>query len=187
MAESSNAGAGAGLIGGALGTGLSFLGASQAWKRQKKVLKNQIQWKVQDLRNAGLNPILAASSGLGGGGGSAPGAPPIPDFAGALTTGRKVSSENKLRNLQGKQAMAQIMHTRSMTGVANAQQQKTMAEMFESIMRTKILKPKAQVFGVGGDILEQLINSAKTFVETGNLPKQGPMSQAFPITPKRKN
>lgn len=41
--------------------------SDQAWKRQKRVLQNQIQWRVADLRAAGLNPILAAQSAFGGG------------------------------------------------------------------------------------------------------------------------
>jgi len=31
-----------------------------AWKRQKQMMRNRHQWEVQDLRAAGLNPILSA-------------------------------------------------------------------------------------------------------------------------------
>lgn len=41
----------------------------------ERILKNQIQWKVDDMRAAGINPILAAGGGFGGGGASAPSAP----------------------------------------------------------------------------------------------------------------
>jgi len=46
--------------------------ADQAWERQKKVLKNQIRWRVGDMRAAGLNPLLAIAPGGGGGAGSVP-------------------------------------------------------------------------------------------------------------------
>lgn len=33
--------------------------SKKAWKRQKKVLQNQIQWRVQDAEKAGLHPLAA--------------------------------------------------------------------------------------------------------------------------------
>jgi len=101
-------GAAAGAAGiGAAGQGMSGIisglwgkyGADKAWKRQKKVLKNQIQWRVGDMRQAGLNPLLSISGGVSGGAGAVPQgrAGPIgagPDFAGAM---QKVSSAHALR------------------------------------------------------------------------------------------
>lgn len=59
-----------GLLGGLLSGGLGLLGASwqntaadnaadEAWDRQKKMLTNQIQWRVQDATKAGLHPLAA--------------------------------------------------------------------------------------------------------------------------------
>jgi len=55
------AAAGAGLIGKGIDAATSYYGAEKAWDRQKKVLQNQIQWKVQDAVKAGLHPL----AGLG--------------------------------------------------------------------------------------------------------------------------
>ena len=67
-------------IGGAANLGSSALSAYFGWKHQKEAMKNRHQWEVEDLRKAGLNPILSA------GGQGTPGNAPIieaPDLAGA--------------------------------------------------------------------------------------------------------
>lgn len=69
------------LAGSVLSSGLSFLGGSSANKDAKKAaaaqiafqresLMNRHQWEVQDLRKAGLNPILSANSGAPGASGA---------------------------------------------------------------------------------------------------------------------
>lgn len=59
---------GGGLISGASEAGFAALAAKKAFSRQKKILKNRIQWQVNDMRSAGINPLLAVTSGFGGGG-----------------------------------------------------------------------------------------------------------------------
>lgn len=65
--------------------GSSAVSAYFSWKHQKEVMKNRHQWEVEDMRKAGLNPILSAT----GGSGAAGNAPVIqaPDIAGAMKSG----------------------------------------------------------------------------------------------------
>lgn len=80
-------------LGQAISTGIGIQRNNVSWRRQKKVLQNQIRWRVADLRAAGLNPILAAGSGLGGGGASPPVQPSIPDFGAGASAGSRAGSE----------------------------------------------------------------------------------------------
>lgn len=72
-----------------------------AWKRQKRILKNQIQWRVADMRAAGLNPILAVTQG-----GSSPGSvgmmnvPAGGNTAQAIRAAGKFGVEKDLLNMQ---------------------------------------------------------------------------------------
>ncbi len=74
--------------------GFSALAAKKAFSRQKQILKNQIQWKVNDLEGAGLNKYLAVTGGMGGGGGNVSMASQIsaPDPSKMVTTAKNIKT-----------------------------------------------------------------------------------------------
>lgn len=88
-------------IGGGINYGWGALSASKAFKKQKKILKNQIQWRVADMRAAGLNPILAVNPG-GGGNVNAPMGPSPPggDIATSAKTVARLPAEMKVLRSQ---------------------------------------------------------------------------------------
>jgi len=116
--------AAAGLLGGlslagsGMSAGVSAVNTNQAWKRQKKVMKRQIQWRVKDLRKAGLNPVLAAGAGLGGGGAPSVATPMTPDFGQALSSGARAGLEAARNKSVVKNTLAQAG---AATAQANAQ------------------------------------------------------------------
>lgn len=108
-------------IGGIANLGSSATSAYFGWKHQKEVMKNRHQWEVEDLRKAGLNPILSA------GGSGAPGnAPQIvaPDLAGAFKSGAETSTQHSEKNLKDaleKQTYVQNSALQADAGLKRAQ------------------------------------------------------------------
>lgn len=108
-------------IGGAANLGSSALSAFVGWKHQKEVMKNRHQWEVEDLRKAGLNPILSA------GGSGAPGNAPViaaPDLAGAMKSGAEASTQHSEKNLKDaleKQTYVQNSALQADAGLKRAQ------------------------------------------------------------------
>lgn len=80
------AAAGIGALADAVGLGLDYFASKEAakksWKQQKKILQNQIQWRVADAVKAGLHPLAA----LGVNPASGPGPASIGDIGGAMSS-----------------------------------------------------------------------------------------------------
>lgn len=58
--------------------------------------KHRYQWAMEDMRNAGLNPILAATNGIGGSiAGASAASIGMPDIAGNISSARGVSAVSK--------------------------------------------------------------------------------------------
>lgn len=94
-------GGGGGLIGGAASSGLSFLASKQAYNRAKKMYKSRYQWTMEDMRKAGLNPILAYQQGVG-----SPGTAnmtKIPDLAAGMAgMGQAGTAEKRRKDERGR-------------------------------------------------------------------------------------
>lgn len=116
IAGGSAIGAGSAAVGGAIGMGVDAHVRNQNWSRQKRILQERFQWMVRDLRAAGLNPVLAATGGMGGGGapaltGSASGGlgSSIASGLGAGAQASKASSEAKKNKATEEAATAQAV------------------------------------------------------------------------------
>lgn len=125
-----------GLFGGAIGAISNAAEAGKAWERQKKLAKNQIQWRVSDLKKAGLNPLLSISGGLSGGAGRAPQAHSV-DWPKAATEGTKAAADKSLKKKQEGVASAQA-HELATRAASNSQ------SVEESKSRQFLLERQAQ-------------------------------------------
>lgn len=109
-------------VGAVTNLGSSALASYVNWKHQKEVMKNRHQWEVDDMRKAGLNPILSATGGSGAGGN----APTIvaPDLAGAMKSGAETETQHSEKNLKDaleKQTYVQNSALQADAGLKRAQ------------------------------------------------------------------
>lgn len=104
---------------------------------QKKMYKHRFRYSVNDMKKAGINPILAADAGLGGGGSPGGSAATIsqPDLGGAINTSKDLRQKKTLRKEQEALATQQALNSAQMlkqseeqTKLLNAQKLKTHAE-----------------------------------------------------------
>lgn len=71
--------------------------------------KHRYQWAMEDMRNAGLNPILAATNGIGGSiAGASAASIGMPDVAGNISSARGVSASSKQAKVAENLSTSQI-------------------------------------------------------------------------------
>nr|DAP59911.1 MAG TPA: DNA pilot protein [Microviridae sp.] len=123
----------ASLAGGAANLGGSAVSAYFSWKHQKEVMKNRHQWEVEDLRKAGLNPILSA------GGSGSPGNAPIieaPDIAGSAAKAVEASlgrSQEDLIKAQTQQSVSSARQAESQTALNKTEEKRVDFEANRSL------------------------------------------------------
>lgn len=86
---------------------------------QREAMQNRHQWEVEDLRKAGLNPILSANAGASTGGAGFH--PQVPDYM----QGYNAMAQNAITALK---SIADIENTEANTRVAHATEQRVNAE-----------------------------------------------------------
>lgn len=142
--DSSVGGGGGTALGAVVGLGGTALSAHFQGKAMRKALKytkriylNRYTWTVRDLEQAGINPMLAASGALGGGGPGGVSAAPMPantlaDSAAkgastAIAMKRQVEELKLLRASAHKQT-SEVHRNAQQAGLAAAQAKLTMTE-----------------------------------------------------------
>lgn len=114
------------------GVGGAIMSAKQAKKNrqwQRKNYKHRYQWTMKDMRKAGLNPILAAGSGLGGGGSAGPGATgQVPDLAQSMSSAADVGTKAKVGTSQKALLQEQVTTAKTQQTLNAASESKAQAD-----------------------------------------------------------
>lgn len=133
-----------GAVGGLLGAGASaaagMISAKQQYKYAKKWAQKGPGYNVQGLRDAGLNPILAAKNPAGGGG---PNIGPIaaPDPAGDVSKLSSAVQAKKMTKLLDEQINTEI----TKQNVNSAQTQKTISEAYSAMADARVREKSGNI------------------------------------------
>lgn len=142
---------GGSLIGDAVSTGLNYMASSalqrDAQQHQIELMKNAKQWQVEDLRKAGLNPILAAGVNT-----ASPGSPTA-SFNGASNSALREAMAS-LRRKESAVADEQISTAQSVQKLNDAQAAKAKAEAERVKVDTQKAKAETQSAEIDADYRE---------------------------------
>lgn len=102
--------AGLGVAGGLFQANQANSAAAQANAWNVENFKNRYQWSMEDMKKAGLNPILAATQGIGGSvnGASAAGISGTDFGASTIAAGSQANSAKKMADLAASKTGAEI-------------------------------------------------------------------------------
>ena len=111
-------GGGGALLGGAAQGAASYASSREQMEHQKEMYKHRHQWEVEDLRKAGLNPILSSKFGgqpIGSGAGFQ-----IPNLGEALQAGGVRRVQKELISSQADKAQAEATSAQAQASIDSA-------------------------------------------------------------------
>lgn len=154
-----------GAVSDAIGGFIKINAAKKESKRnrafQERMYKNRFTYSMEDMRRAGLNPMLAAGMGLGGGGSPSGSMASIPNFstggaAEGARVGGQISKIKKEKSLLAAQTAAATQQANASSAIAG----KNAAEM----NRTNLLTPhevnSAQRLATEAQIIDEFLKTS---------------------------
>lgn len=126
-----------------------------SYKQQKEFAQNAHQWETEDLKKAGLNPVLSS----GGSGASAGGAGGTASGAGATASGGTISDITN--------SATSLLKLGKELNLLDAQEKQAQTQAIKNAEEAGVIKPEANA-RIKNIISQSLYNSAKTTSEKGN-------------------
>lgn len=141
------------VVGDVLSSGLNFLGSkhlqSDSQDFQKEFAQNQKQWQVDDLKKAGLNPVLATGLSVSAGGGG------TANFTGAQSQGMRelAASLRKRENAIADEQINKLKEeVKATTAAAESASAKALSDRIDSDLKKDFwvnMSPKMRRFYYG--------------------------------------
>lgn len=150
--------------------------ATTAWQRSFGAYKNRYDNTMKDMKNAGLNPILAASGGFNVG--SGPSAPMASSTAPSPHLTQYPTTSAKDYNLGAEKARTESETAKNRQSILNLKKQaeETIAKTAQHRAQKKLITRQEQValeqIGVTQQTFNKLTQEAYNTIQTGNLTRQ---------------
>lgn len=150
------------IVGAMIAAAASRQNQSDATDENKNAMQSRHQWEVEDLKAAGLNPILSAGGSGTPGMPSAPGAP-VPDFGATITNALQTDS-----NIDLQKAQADLTRAKTKIEEARIPSEETKSILWEE--GKKLLVWWKQTSGEIADELRNTINQIQNKLKELKLP-----------------
>lgn len=177
---------------GVLDAGFNALAAHKSWQRQKTMYRHRYQWQVEDMRKAGLNPMLSVMQGAPGTGGAPQAAPA--DLEGGITkVASNVMQATRLReevqNIRSQKNLNEHLARKATEDAANsaASARLTNVAAFEKSLGLQAAMNAMQVeqdWGVTGQKIERITKGIGNLFNFGflfGLPRRGGGGKGAPF------
>lgn len=141
-------GAGGGLVGAFVGNEFNKGRMKDQYAYNKEMYENRYQWQMEDMRKAGLNPMLSAHTGAGGAGSVGLPGTSVPDLGSSAVAGMRASTAER-------QAKQQIKESKARTKVLDEQAQQEFFKVAQESWRVHSAAAEARLRGAEASAYER--------------------------------
>lgn len=181
---------GAAALGGAINAGSAYAMSERAHRNSVTAYQHRHQWAVEDLRKAGLNPILSAGGAAGQSPTQAPGGGTNMDLPGALNKASASSlAREQVKTQQDQQTLIKQEADKKLWESSSARSEAYMNGLAERSLTgfTQGMTPQEKLFGLGRAATQAGISPASAVSSAAGLAGRAfPAGRALSLLKKAK-